>query len=341
MAVSYSKVSVVMATYNGELFIHEQLDSILNQTYPIHEIIISDDCSSDRTWDIISEYANRFPNIVKAYRNIENIGPHSNFKRAFTYANGNFIAPSDQDDIWSTNKIEILLDAIGTNYELVYAQDCIIWEDGHISDYITYIPNIDKLIWGNTLKGHTCLFRNELVPLFQKSGSLSYDYALAIYCCVRNTALGLPNILTYWKRHNTSVTQCITSSANGPSKKNKWLKMFATMICLMKGWKNNNSIGISSSFKSRSEFLKYVLSRINVNSFISINEIRLYIEILNKISKQSYLSILKAALLNVKVNQMSHRYKKMILVDKIRSVFWAFRLPYIFWYDYHNEDYLG
>ena len=45
-------VSVVMCTYNGERFLREQMDSILAQTYPIHEIIISDDCSTDGTIDI-------------------------------------------------------------------------------------------------------------------------------------------------------------------------------------------------------------------------------------------------------------------------------------------------
>lgn len=50
------KVSVVMCTYNGAKYIREQLDSIINQTYPIFEIIIQDDCSTDETVEIIREY---------------------------------------------------------------------------------------------------------------------------------------------------------------------------------------------------------------------------------------------------------------------------------------------
>ena len=51
-------VSVVMCTYNGEKYLREQMDSILAQTYPIHEIIVCDDCPPDGTMNILQEYAN-------------------------------------------------------------------------------------------------------------------------------------------------------------------------------------------------------------------------------------------------------------------------------------------
>ena len=55
------KVSVVVATYNGEQFIKEQLDSILNQTYPIYEVIVKDDGSTDNTVAIVKEYTETYP----------------------------------------------------------------------------------------------------------------------------------------------------------------------------------------------------------------------------------------------------------------------------------------
>ena len=51
------KVSIVMCTYNGERYLRQQLDTLLTQTYPLHEIIVQDDGSSDNTWRILSEYA--------------------------------------------------------------------------------------------------------------------------------------------------------------------------------------------------------------------------------------------------------------------------------------------
>lgn len=62
------KVSVVVATYNGGRFIKEQLDSILNQTYPIHEVIVKDDGSTDNTVAIVNEYAKIYP-IVPLVKN--------------------------------------------------------------------------------------------------------------------------------------------------------------------------------------------------------------------------------------------------------------------------------
>ena len=59
MEVEIKKISVVMCTYNGARFIREQLDSILNQTYPIYELIIQDDCSTDETVEIVKEYTSR------------------------------------------------------------------------------------------------------------------------------------------------------------------------------------------------------------------------------------------------------------------------------------------
>ena len=70
MEVEIKKISVVMCTYNGARFIREQLDSILNQTYPIYELIIQDDCSTDETVEIVKEYQVRFPQVdIKIYIN--------------------------------------------------------------------------------------------------------------------------------------------------------------------------------------------------------------------------------------------------------------------------------
>ena len=80
-------VSIVMCTYNGEQFLREQLDSILAQTYPIHELIIQDDCSTDHTADIVREYARQYP-FIRFYANISNLGFNRNFQDALSKAEG-------------------------------------------------------------------------------------------------------------------------------------------------------------------------------------------------------------------------------------------------------------
>lgn len=75
-------VSVVMCTYNGKQFLREQMDSILAQDYPLHEIIVQDDRSTDDTWDILQTYAKAHPGLFKLFRNDEsNWGSTATFTR--------------------------------------------------------------------------------------------------------------------------------------------------------------------------------------------------------------------------------------------------------------------
>lgn len=107
-------VSVVMTTYNGEKYIREQLDSIIAQTYPIYELIIQDDGSTDRTVEICREDAKRYA-FIHVYQNEHNLGCDKNFETAAMRATGDYVALSDQDDIWFKDKIAKQVAAIGDN----------------------------------------------------------------------------------------------------------------------------------------------------------------------------------------------------------------------------------
>lgn len=99
------KVAVLISTYNGEKYLKEQLDSILNQTYKNIEIVIRDDGSKDSTMDMIKEYQQKYDNIT--LKEGTNIGFIRSFFKLLELANADYYAYCDQDDIWLENKIEL------------------------------------------------------------------------------------------------------------------------------------------------------------------------------------------------------------------------------------------
>ncbi len=104
-------ISIAMATYNGEKYIREQLDSILNQSVKDFELIVCDDCSKDSTVKILNEYAAK-DSRIKLFINKTNLGYVQNFLQALKLCSGKWIFLSDQDDIWGVNKIECFMDVI-------------------------------------------------------------------------------------------------------------------------------------------------------------------------------------------------------------------------------------
>jgi len=104
-------LSIVMATYNGEKFLSQQLDSIINQYYTNIELIIGDDCSTDNTLNIIKAYQEKHE-FIKLYKNTSRLGFVKNFEKAISLSTGDYIALSDQDDIWHPDKLTTNMEKI-------------------------------------------------------------------------------------------------------------------------------------------------------------------------------------------------------------------------------------
>ncbi len=120
------KISVCMATYNGEKYIKEQLESILIQLSDNDEVIISDDSSSDSTLEIIQSFND---DRIKLFCDKIFHSPIFNFENALQHVTGDVIALSDQDDIWKNNKIEIVKKSFENSKETIalrmYNGQCI------------------------------------------------------------------------------------------------------------------------------------------------------------------------------------------------------------------------
>ena len=94
-------LSVIVITYNHANFISECIESIANQETDFQfEILISEDCSSDNTRQIVIEYQKKFPQLIRALYGEKNLGPGRNFLRALRNSRGRFIAICEGDDQW-------------------------------------------------------------------------------------------------------------------------------------------------------------------------------------------------------------------------------------------------
>lgn len=125
------KFSVAICTYNGCGFIWEQLESIVNQTYPPSEIVICDDCSTDNTCEIVETFSAEHPNLVRLYKNPQNIGRNKNFEQAIGLCTGDIIALSDQDDVFLPHKFESIARVFASDrtYGLVFSNATIVKGD--------------------------------------------------------------------------------------------------------------------------------------------------------------------------------------------------------------------
>lgn len=102
-------ISVAISTYNGEKYVKEQIDSILSQSQKPDEIIVMDDCSTDRTVEIIEEIFSQVNDIDCLVEvNEKNIGAVNSFNKSISKCTGNIIFTADQDDIWMQDKIKIM-----------------------------------------------------------------------------------------------------------------------------------------------------------------------------------------------------------------------------------------
>jgi glycosyltransferase involved in cell wall biosynthesis len=218
---NFPSISIVIATYNGERYLREQLDSIAAQTLKPTQIIIQDDASSDATVAIIKEY----PHLpIELEINPHNLGYIRNFELALSKASGDYIALCDQDDIWETNKLDHLLKAVGV-HSLVYSNSLLIDSKGNslgktLSDKLKnrFISTHSPLafIYDNCVSAHALLFHQSLLPqLFPFPKHLYFDAWIAANAASLHGVCYLDETLVHYRQHSTN-TLSITDKEKHP-----------------------------------------------------------------------------------------------------------------------------
>ena len=204
-------VSIAMATYNGEKFLKEQIDSLLNQSYKNIEIVIVDDCSKDNTVNIVKEYQQQIANI-KLLVNEKNVGVSKTFEKAIENSNGEFIALCDQDDIWMLEKIETLMSAVGKE-DAYYSNSLLVDEAGNsmniefksIMKMQSYYSGAPFLL-SNCVPGHTILVKTSFVKtLLPIPANTLFDLWIGFAAAATNGIKFIDKILVHYRQHSSNA----------------------------------------------------------------------------------------------------------------------------------------
>lgn len=222
-------ISVVMCTYNGENYLSEQLDSILNQTIKPDEIIVCDDCSKDRTCEILNNYKQKINNddiIFKVYINDRNIGFIKNFYKALLKASGDIIFLSDQDDLWNENKIEIMIKIMDEHKEgLLFFHNAELvdknanefgktfWEtlDFQYEEFVS--KNYSQLLKHNVVQGSSSVIKKTLLSyIYPIPQNVYHDEWLAGIAAINGALYAVPKCLMKYRQTGANTLSNVTSS---------------------------------------------------------------------------------------------------------------------------------
>lgn len=214
------KIDILMATYNGEQYLREQIESILCQTYSEFRLIISDDCSTDNTRKIIKEYEKKDTRIVSYFQE-KNLGYIKNFEFLLTKVENDIYMLSDQDDYWLPEKIEHTYDFLKeNNADLVFTDLTVVDKDQAIinksfNDLMKLTPKINKTVNNkefvylyNCVTGCTLMakkqFLDKILPIPSNSKHLLHDHWIALVTSINGKIAYLPERLINYRQHGNN-----------------------------------------------------------------------------------------------------------------------------------------
>ena len=229
------KVSVCMAVYNGEDFIREQIDSILQQLKESDELIISDDGSTDKTLSIIKGYKdNRITLYHSGRKDIIR-----NFENALLVASGDIIFLSDQDDIWHSNKVEKILNLMkDKEYDMVFS-NAFVFNSSREESFLLYERGKNRTgLFRNLIKnnfiGATMAFNRRVLDKSLPFPNTIYmhDAWIGSVAEIVGRTYYFDEPLIFYRRHGSNASQTGEKSDNSFLKK---MRMRYNLVhCLLK-----------------------------------------------------------------------------------------------------------
>jgi len=214
-------ISVCIATYQGQEFVERQLRSILDQIGPSDEVIVVDDCSRDRTVELIEQIGDAR---IAVYRNRENRREVFSFGRAIELARGDIIFLADQDDLWMPGRVELMsgkLQASGaalvtSNFEWMDAEERplkVAFDGVSSTTSMRHFGNIVDIFIGKTnYFGCAMAFRRSLVPLITPIPGYveSHDLWIALAANQIGSNLHIDDKTLRKRRHGSNTTSTVS-----------------------------------------------------------------------------------------------------------------------------------
>lgn len=224
-----SKIDILLATYNGEKFLEQQLDSLLKQDYDNWHLFIRDDGSAAATLNIIRQYKERYPNKVTVISDTRgNLGPAGSFSVLMQESVADYIAFCDQDDVWMPNKLSIQLRAMKEAEEqcaagcpvLVHSDLVVVDEKLRVmSESFWKHQNLDpqgsarinNLLVQNFVTGCTCLINRPLVDLvgYVPDRAIMHDWWIALVAVLTGKIVSLSEPTVKYRQHGSNDTGAI------------------------------------------------------------------------------------------------------------------------------------
>lgn len=220
-------VDILVATYNGERYLAEQLDSLLAQTEKNIRILIRDDGSSDGTAGILEEYERKHPEKIRVIRDaIRCGGPTPNFMELVKYVEAEYIMFCDQDDVWKEEKVGKTLRVMvqkeeerGRDFPLLVFSDYVVADaslnpvpvrEKQLQVY-GYRTDFRHLLVQNYVTGCTVMMNRAAYRLMGSYDSRirMHDWWAAQYVSAIGEVVHLPEKLMYYRQHGDNVVSAV------------------------------------------------------------------------------------------------------------------------------------
>jgi glycosyltransferase involved in cell wall biosynthesis len=210
-----------MATYNGERFLQEQLDSLARQTLLPFELVVCDDGSADGTVEILHRFATNAPFPVRIYENKTRLGPGFNFLSALGRCAGDLVAFCDQDDVWKESKLRVCAGVMGDSNVALVSHSAAVFSSQILAGHWRH-PDHRSCVWRSCgdfaahrweLLGFSMVLRRAVLNSAHVPG---YSAALSPWCAHDSWATAaalsygqvvlLPDELSFYRLHGDNAT---------------------------------------------------------------------------------------------------------------------------------------